>query len=449
MVITYNPLIPSSLTAASDMSGKRLLDAAALWKASKSVASKHAALRTHQFEAYQKTSSLAKAVRGQTDRVTLTVKAASATAGRLQPSSGDYSIQPSSEDPGRPARKIPSNDSVQSSGGTPLGKEGLQQDHFYTRSEQNSTEQPHPQHDIGVKQESAKRYPLPDGTIPPVGSNLSSFTSDKATFSNSQQTESQKIPLKEEHYQKEPSIEPSSSGETSIPDPSNKPTSLLPDEARKLQREAENQIPSQAAETPPPELGVGQEQDVFYTPSPKTDRVLSALPRVKLPKNTVDKQKSVSRVSDDGINQDVFYSSASSDQKQAVPEQQSIPQQNEPSGEMYSELFQSPKVAEMLSGRPKPTDSSQGLIPEVAKQTPMQGSNSAPGGHPESSSVRPTAKAENESPKTERSSDPPAPSHNSSNEDIQRLAANIASDTSQVSSDAHRVSITCTATDRQ
>lgn len=187
---------------------------------------------------------------------------------------------------------------------------------------------------------------------------------------------------------------------------------------------------------------------MFYTPSLKTDRVLSALPRVKLPKNTVDEQNSVSRVSDEGINQDVFYSSASNDQEQAVPEQQSIPQQNEPSEEMYSGLFQSPKVAEMLSGRPKPIDSSQGSTLEVAKQTPMQGSNSTPGGDLQSFNVRPTAKAENESPKTQKSSDPPSPSRNSSNEDIQRLAADIASDTPQVSSDADRVSITSTATDR-
>ncbi|KAL8838105.1 MAG: hypothetical protein Q9176_005310 [Flavoplaca citrina] len=421
------------------MSGKRFLDTVALWKASKSVASKHAALRTHQFEAYQKTSSLAKAVRGQTDRVTLTVNAASALAGRVQQSSEAYSTQPSSQDPGRLSPKIPSSDSVQSPRGTPVVKEGLPQDHFYAKSEQNSTEQSLPQHDIGVKQESAQRYPLPDGTIPPVGSDLDSSMSNKATFSTSQQTEPQKIPLNKEHSQTESSIEPSSSGETSIPDPSNKPTSLLPDEARKLQREAENQIPSRAAETQPPELGVGQEQDVFYTPSLKTDRVFSALPRVKLPKITVDEQNSLSRVSDKGLNQDVFYSSASSNQEQAMPEHQSIPRQNEASEEMYSELFQSPKVAKMLSGRPKPTDSFKGLNLEGAKQATMQGSNSPPGGDPESFNVRPTAKAENESLKTQRSSDPPAPSHNSSKEDTQTLAADIASDTSQVPANADRM----------
>ncbi|KAL9640795.1 MAG: hypothetical protein Q9204_000569 [Flavoplaca sp. TL-2023a] len=431
------------------MSGKRLLDAVALWKAARSVASKHAALRTHQFETYQKTSSLAKAVRGQTDSVTLPVKAASALARRVQQPSEAYGTQPPSQDPNRLSPKIPSSDSVQNPRGTPVVKEGLPQDHFYAKSEQNSTKQTLPQHDIGVRQESAKRYPLPDGTIPPVGSDLNSSTLGKATFSTSQQTEPQKIPLNKEHSQTESSIEPSSSGETSIPDPPNKPTSLHPDEVRKLQREAENQIPSQAAETQLPELGVGQEQDVFYTPSPKTDRVLSALPRVKLPKITVDKQNSLSRVSDKGIDQDVFYSSDSSDQEQAMPEQQAIPRQKEASVEMYSELFQSPKVAKMLSGSPKPADSSKGLNLEGAKQAPMQGSNSAPGGDPESFNVRPTAKAENESPKTQRSSDPPAPSHNSSKEDTQTLATDIASDTSQVLANADRVSITSTPKDTQ
>ncbi|KAL8756577.1 MAG: hypothetical protein Q9199_002858 [Rusavskia elegans] len=412
------------------MSGKRLLDAAALFKATRSVASKHAALRTRQFEAYQKTSALAKAVRGQTDRVTLTVKAASALAGRVQQSSDNYSTQPSSQDPDRQAPKVPSHDSVQSPGSTPVSKEGPEQDHFYERSQQNSTTQPVPEHDIGVKQETAKRYPLPDGSIPPAESNLTSSAPEEDTFSTLQQTEPRKTPLNEGYHRTETNIEPTSSGETSIPDPSDDSALLPPDEARKLQRDAEKQIPSKAAEPPPPELGVGQEQDVFYTPSPEAGRVLSALPRVKLPKNTVDEQKSVGGVSDEGINQDVFYSSVSNGQEQAVPEHQAIPRQNEPSEEMYSELFHSPKVAKILKGRPKPADSSKGLDLQGAKGTPIEGHNVRPRGAPESFSIRPTAEGEKET-ETQRFSDPPSSSHDSSKDDIQRLAADIAGDASQ------------------
>ena len=58
------------------MAGRRLVDAAKLFNASKSVAQKHIALRSSQWDAYNKTSSLAKAVKSQTDRVTLTAAAA-------------------------------------------------------------------------------------------------------------------------------------------------------------------------------------------------------------------------------------------------------------------------------------------------------------------------------------------------------------------------------------
>ncbi|KAI4104814.1 MAG: hypothetical protein LQ339_003658 [Xanthoria mediterranea] len=412
------------------MSGKRLLDAAALFKAVRSVASKHAALRSHQFDAYQKTSSLAKAVRGQSDRVTLTVKAASALAGRVQQSSDNYSTQTTSLDPDRQAPKIPSHESVQSPESTPVTKEGPQQDHFYEKSLQNSTAQPVPEDDIGVKQEAAKRYPLPDGSIPPAESNLTSSTPERDTFSTLQQTEPQKIPLNKEYHRNEANIEPTSSGETSIPDPSSGPTSLAPEKARNLQREAEKQIPSQAAEPPSPELGVVQEQDVFYTPSPEAGRVVSALPRVKLPKNSVDEQKSIGRVPDEGINQDVFYSSASNGQEQALPVHQAIPQQKEPSEEMYSGLFHSPKVAKILKERPRPADSSRGLDLKGAEGIPIEGHNSRQRGDPESFNTRPTAEGGKET-GTRKSSDPSASSHDSGKDDIHTLAAEIAGDASQ------------------
>ena len=65
------------------MSGRRLLDAVAVFKASRAIAAKHIALRQNQINDYNKTSSLTKAVRSQTDRVTLTAKAALTLAERL------------------------------------------------------------------------------------------------------------------------------------------------------------------------------------------------------------------------------------------------------------------------------------------------------------------------------------------------------------------------------
>ncbi|KAL8772623.1 MAG: hypothetical protein Q9209_002284 [Squamulea sp. 1 TL-2023] len=421
------------------MTGKRLLDAAALFNATRSVVSRHTALRTRQFEAYQKTSSLAKAVKNQTDRITLTVQAASALAGRLQKSNDSYSTQSSSQGPKRQAPQVPSHDSVQSPARAPSQKEGLEQDHFYERSPQNSTTQPPPAHDIDVKQETAQRYPLPDGSIPPAESCLTSSTSDEDASSSLQQTEPLKAPLTKENPQIEAKLEPISSGQTSIPDPSNKPNTPPPEEARKLQREAEKQIPSRAAESPPAELSIGQEQDVFYTPSPKAGRVLSALPRVKLPKNTVDEQDSVERFSNQQINQDVFYSSAPNGQEQTVPEQQAIPQQSEPSDDLYSELFHSPKVAKILKGRPKPADPSKGLDLKGVKGTPIEADHSEPEGDPESFNIRPTENSDGAKTDTQGASKPPAPSKDSSMDDIQTLAADIAGDSSRTPGNVDRM----------
>lgn len=429
------------------MSGKRLLDVAALFKATRSVALKHAALRTRQFEAYKRTSSLVKAVADQTDRIILTAKAASALRGRLQDSGKDYSTQASSGGPSEQAPQVPSRESVQTPEGAPIKKHGLQQDHFYERSEQNTTAQPPPNDDIGVQQESAKRYPLPDGSIPPIESHFDTPTQDGGSYAQLPRTDPVKDPLTQNTNQPQGKIEPVSSGQSSIPDPSKENTLPSPEDARKLQRQAENQVPSQAAEPPPAsasdvnatrdnqgetaELGLGQEQDVFYTPSPKASRVLSALPRVKLPKNTVNEQHSIDRVPDERINQDVFYSSHSHGQEQAVPEQQAIPQQDKPSEDMYSELFHSPKVAMLLKGGPKPADSSKVLNLEGVKETPVKYDRSTPAGDTESFNIRATATSEKNGSKARASPRCSTPSESSQEDDIQTLAADIAKDTTQ------------------
>ncbi|KAK5681009.1 hypothetical protein LTS10_006769 [Elasticomyces elasticus] len=66
------------------MSGKRLLDAAALLTTSSSIAKQHFILRRQQWDVYTRTSSLAKAVKSQTDRVTVTAAAAAELARRFQ-----------------------------------------------------------------------------------------------------------------------------------------------------------------------------------------------------------------------------------------------------------------------------------------------------------------------------------------------------------------------------
>lgn len=125
-------------------------------------------------------------------------------------------------------------------------------------------------------------------------------------------------------------------------------TSPPPEEARRLQRQAEFQVPASAAQysghEKPDSLNVSQQQDVFYEPSGQSSPELSALPRVKLPKAANDTQAGAA----DGLNADVFHDATGPKKQDVSTEQQ------EPSEEMMQGLFHSPRVSRMLSGRPAP-----------------------------------------------------------------------------------------------
>lgn len=370
------------------MSGRRLLDAAAIFKASRAVAFKHLAFRTHQFDAYNKTSSLARAVKNQTNRITLTARAASALSKRLNGQGNGYSTQSSQPRATSQNAPVPSQSSV---AGTPLDdkdKQGLEQDHFYEKSERNTTVRPVPESNIEVKQEQAKVQPLPDGSIPPAGADFGKqvVRPEKSTDSplNETNIENVRRPTAERNDEQlganrsSPKV-PKEGLMTSQGSPT-----LTADQARKLQRNAEHQIPSQAAEPPPvrsstaessgvvnPQKGsIGEEQDVFHSRPNSSETVLSALPRVKVPKATGDTQESNLRVPDEQINQDVFYSSTGQGGGTAIPSTQAVPEQDEPSDDMYSEIFQSPKVAKLLKGQPRPGQQTKGLDPQSAKVAP-------------------------------------------------------------------------------
>ncbi|KAL8927987.1 MAG: hypothetical protein Q9208_002062 [Pyrenodesmia sp. 3 TL-2023] len=435
---------------------KRLLEAVALYKATRSIASKHAALRTRQLEIYKKTSSLARGVASQTARIASTATTASASSGRTQGGSLNHNVQASSDARRGVIAPVPSHESVQGSERTLAAKEGLEQDHFYEPSKLNSTTQPPPKQSIGVQQEAAKRYPLPDGSIPPLESELGAPLHDRESYSELPQTGPTKQPLSESDRQNGEKLKATSPGKSTIPGPSSQSTLPSSERARKLQREAETQIPSQAAEPPPAaasevdaasneqaagiELRVDQERDFFYAPSPNTSRVLSALPRVKIPKNTVDKQHSAEPVSDERMNQDVFYTSHADQRLQTVPDQQALPQQDEPSEDMYSGLFHSPKVAKMLKGRPSAVDASKGLELQGAKGTPIKDDRSTSAGDPESFSTRPRQVKESTATKAQAPPDPATSSNSGQHDDMQALAADIAKDTTEAPASSDQMS---------
>jgi aarF domain-containing kinase len=298
------------------MSGKRVLDAVALLKASRNVAAKHLNIRLAQTAIYTQTSSIFKAVRSQ---------APAPFAAAAQNFSHAVKRQADSPIPKTGAASAHNAHDV---------KEGIEQDHFYNRSADNAAVDPPPQQDLEVEQKQAQRQPLPDGTIPPAGSPIGAGEGDGESFYTRPTAEPAQHPM-DRHQD----LDVDASSESSIPEPSiQKP--LSSQQAREAQRMSEAQIPAKSADPPTPEMTedfrIEQEQDVYYQPPGTSYPVLSALPRMRVPKIENDIQAGDSHIHDD-INADVYYSgSKGGEQDQDLTEEQ------------LSQIFTSPRVASML-----------------------------------------------------------------------------------------------------
>ncbi|RAR14363.1 ubiquinone biosynthesis protein coq-8 [Stemphylium lycopersici] len=212
------------------MAGRRLVDVAKLFNASQGVAQKHVALRSSQWDAYTKTSSLAKAVKDQTDRVTLTAAAAIALSQRFSEEAPSYAKAAADRAAGAqwtqqaPSEHVPRRDTVEKQHAqSGHGKEGISQDHHYDRSEQNTAETPLPVDELEVEQKKAPRSPLPDGTIPSKGLTLEQEEKGKDVFSDRPSHEAPKDPLAQDQGEQvrndEEGIKPVESTETTIPLP--------------------------------------------------------------------------------------------------------------------------------------------------------------------------------------------------------------------------------------
>ena len=429
------------------MSGRRLLDVAAIYRASRGVASKYVALRNRHWENYSKTSSLTRAVKSQTDRVTLTVKAASALSERFNSTDPTYPPQAPPQSDSTLKTSIPSRESVDGSNQTVARKQGPGQDYFNQRSEGNSAAEPPPKSGLGVKQVQANRHPLPDGTIPPSDSAIDSWN-QQDVFPEVSQAEPPKHPLSEDATRHDVDLKPASSGRTSIPDPANEAHQITADRARKIQRQAEKQIPSQSAGPPP---GVSPDsrnefrgQDIFHETLSETSQSLSSLPRVKLPKVTEDRQEGSSFTHGGQINPDVFDSSIASSQEHHVPQGQAVPEQEQLSEDMYSDIFQSPKVARMLGVKPKVGNAKEHSGLHVQQDAAPEQTKVPQDEDRESFSERPIAQDGSPSKARPYSSARPERSGNINekidDEDIDKLAADVAKDSDNASSVAPSVS---------
>ncbi|KAH0361619.1 ABC1-domain-containing protein, partial [Aureobasidium melanogenum] len=322
------------------MAGRRLLDAARLFSASGSIAKHHFNIRSQQWELFTQTSSLAKAVKNQTDRVTLTARAAYALSRRVNETGPTYTQTSRHDEP------IPSQETVQGADGTNTHEEGLGQDHHWNRSEQNAAAEAPPADDLHVTQEKARRHPLPDGTIPPEGANLDPSPSRQGTdtFNQRPVTDTPKDPLAEQQSIIK-DLHPTESGSSTIPTPAAHDSHA--DDTVKMQRKAEFQIPSVSGHSQSvPAPG----QDTFNIRPTESSVELSSLPRTKIPKSVEDTQGGDDRVKDGQINQDVYYSSRGHPAQSPIPQQEAVPAQDEVPEGINTDVFHSPRVASLLSG---------------------------------------------------------------------------------------------------
>lgn len=312
------------------MSGRRLLDAVALLRASTAVASKHIALRRHQMNVYERTSSITRVFKSEIERVTSIIKSITGNSIKIG------------------VRQTGVEENI-----APFGKKsGLGKDHPYKRLDSYATDQPLPISELDVEREIGKSQFPQDGASPPIestenGSGIDNRTS--AEFLRSGLGRATSI-SNDEGIGKV--LQPVSPVRDDIPAPRIQSASMFSDGRRDLQRHDEKDTPSTIAEaqTIPSKVL----QDVFYASTRKTSHVSSSLPPAKLPIITGHTEELNGQVPSHVSNQDVLFSTVMKQTNRVpIPEGQAVPAQQQPSDEILPEIVHSPRVAKMLRGKPK------------------------------------------------------------------------------------------------
>ena len=436
------------------MTGKRLLDAAAMYMAARGVASKHLALRIHQLNVYSKTSTLVKAVQSQSDRVTFTVKAGAALANRFDESGPQYSTQNYPAESTGDSSNGSRQNVVRGSNETTQEEQGLAQDHFNEKSNENTTAQPLPEGKLAVRQAKAEKLDLPDETTPSTGNEAAVPRQDGDTFYEIPKTKPGADILAEK--------QPNHDGKIQHASPKKESSNPLDKNAEQLKRQRENPIPSQAAESPPKSasdseattttanepsrLNILQEQEPFTGRTSSDGQVSSAQPQVRTPRDTKGIQESDMPNSGNQINNNAIHTQIARNRQQAVLEAQAIPEQNEVPEETYSEIFHSRKVAKMLRERPRQDAQSEGLELAGAKGTPIKNTKMPQEHDQVSSSVRTPAQDELSNHKgSSKHGAESALSQEKGDKDVHALAADIFNDADNVYSSTPDVSRETTA----
>lgn len=312
------------------MAGRRLLDAAALFNASRGIARKHVALRQEQFDRFTKTSSIAKAVKTEAARYTETAKAASFLASRLNEDKPQWASEAGEANPGDSAQKV---------------------------APHPHTEGAEPNEKAHTIREEASIPSYTDGTIPPSKPGVDKLERGRSILSEQ--------PRRAANVHPSQPIEPS----FHVPD-----SNLTPDEARRLQRSYENQIPSHAAdgktEGPRNDTDNGFDNDSSYKPLEYKSPILSSLPRVKVPKHPSNVQADDAHLNNQGLNSESYSSPVQNPVAGPVRKSDILTEEEDIPEGINTAIFSSSRVARSLGGRTHTNvRSSEKITPE---HTPTQ-----------------------------------------------------------------------------
>ncbi|KAL1608226.1 hypothetical protein SLS60_003165 [Paraconiothyrium brasiliense] len=392
------------------MAGRRLIDAAKLFNASKGIAQQHLKLRSQQLDVYTKTSSIAKVAKNQTDRITLTLEAARALSQRLNEEVPKYASAATQRATASQDEEIPRRHTVMEEKPRQETETGLEQDHHYDRSGRNTTAEAPAEGELGVQQEEAERAPMPDGTIPSAGVNLGEDTRGQDTSNQRPVPRASKEPLAKEHHTRpkdDEGMQPVESRASSIPLPSKPPGAsvdkVMSADQMRAQHEESDQIPSHVHEpycpSPAPriqKLQDGHDRDVFYSRSVESKPTAFPFPQTRIPRYGETHQESDIHVRDERLNQDVYYSVAEPDQEQMqkedIPERTAVPEQDKVPEGINTDVFRTNRVAKMLGGNPYQQKPHLDL--KSAARTPRDHTKTAQGHDQDTFNVRRTEESQ-------------------------------------------------------
>ncbi|KAK2628610.1 hypothetical protein QTJ16_001713 [Diplocarpon rosae] len=308
------------------MAGKRLLDIAAIFNASRGVAEKHVTLRSQQLDVYIRTSTIASAVRSQTDRVTETVRAASFLASRLNESerTSESQFDPTSAREQVPKKGTPAK--ILSSNPQNIVDQGCVYEKLATKSAVDAVHK----EDLEIKQESAKLYhPLPDNAIAQNSKNSNEHLLDHDILSARIRAEAIKAPLETEV------IVPASSNASTIPLPSRDPVAAYkagPQNGPRMVSNTANTFDDSLKGSPEK----GHIDHCIDGKSTDTSPTISSPPKMQIPIHTSDIQEAVPLFQENFFDSGSYYNASNA---AAIEES--------PTG-VKTDLSHSPRVATML-----------------------------------------------------------------------------------------------------